>query len=184
MWKEGDIKPWRFPLTSSREMVMITALTAIPPSPRRCRVLRPAFSTRNSWQTQDGALNCTVHTEQSADNRGSGWQSGDSHRNNCEDRVDDSGSDRGVDGLLHSSWVKDASRVVEHLRTKTGQSIHGVGIYLPDLDSDTQCFLWSGDLSSHVIMDKKLDTIHWMDLHGGFAVRIGLYVQSEWKCSS
>ena len=43
-------EPFVKKLTSRRATVMTTALTAIPPSPRRCRVLRPAFSTRKSWR--------------------------------------------------------------------------------------------------------------------------------------
>lgn len=59
-------------LTSRREMVMSTALIAIPPNPRRCRVLRPAFSTRKSCGTDTGGgcdlpLNAQKHTQRQLD---------------------------------------------------------------------------------------------------------------------
>lgn len=94
-------------------MVMSRALIAIPPSPRRCRVLRPAFSTRNSWKTQEKVMSCWMRADTHA---GVERNTDDSYRNNSEDGVDKSGSNGGVDWLFYTSWVKDACRVVEHLK--------------------------------------------------------------------
>lgn len=50
-------------LTSRRDTVISRVLTAIPPSPRRCRVLRPAFSTRNNCRTGTLWVTCfPAHT--------------------------------------------------------------------------------------------------------------------------
>lgn len=79
---------------------MIRALTAIPPSPSRCRDLLPAFSTRNSWRTRETVMCCSMHTNTS----GRGEDHTDvTHRNNSEDGVDDSSTDGGIDGLFHTS---------------------------------------------------------------------------------
>ena len=48
------------PTTNRREMVMIRALTAIPPNPMRCSVLRPALSTRKSWPTNKTGMGVTA----------------------------------------------------------------------------------------------------------------------------
>lgn len=42
--------------TNEREMVMSRALTAIPANPIRCRVLRPALSTRKSCESNKEVL--------------------------------------------------------------------------------------------------------------------------------
>lgn len=74
---------------------MTRALTAIPPSPSRCRVLLPAFSTRKSCSGQTVmSMKVDMRSERHA---------GVTHGNNGEDRVDHSGADGGVDGLFHAS---------------------------------------------------------------------------------
>lgn len=74
---------------------MTSALTAIPPSPSRCRVLLPAFSTRKSCGGQTVmSASVQVHVQKHA---------GVTHGNYGEDRVDHSGADGGVDGLFHTS---------------------------------------------------------------------------------
>lgn len=48
--KEGDISEEDGGPTKTRVMVISRALTAIPPKPIRCKVLRPALSTRKSFK--------------------------------------------------------------------------------------------------------------------------------------
>lgn len=96
---------------------MSRALMAIPPNPRRCRDLRPAFSTRKSWRTDTGRSDVLLNhtnTNTCRDQK----RADVTHRNHGEDGVDDSGPDGGVDGLLDTGRLKDTRRVVEHLRRK------------------------------------------------------------------
>lgn len=101
-------------LTSRRDTVISRALTAIPPSPRRCRVLRPAFSTRNNCRTGTLWVTCASQCTQTH-TKMKKTHGGVTHRNNGEDGVDDAGSDGGVDRLLHTGWGKDPSGVIKHL---------------------------------------------------------------------
>lgn len=95
---------------------MSRALTAIPPRPRRCKDLRPAFSTRKSWRTdreRDRGQSDAPPLLHKGTQRDAG---SNAHRNDGEDGVDDAGSDGGVDGLLHAGAVEDPGGVVEDLR--------------------------------------------------------------------
>lgn len=76
---------------------MTRALTAIPPSPSRCRVLLPAFSTRKSCRQKSG------REREEAPRGRRPKHAAVTHGNNGEDRVDHSGTDGGVDGLFHTS---------------------------------------------------------------------------------
>lgn len=106
-------------LTSRAKAIVIkTADPAIPISPTRCRDLRPARSTTNSYTNkQEGwgtrpvstaffkyahikTLYCT-------------------HRHHSESCVNYTSSNGGIDRLLNSSLLKDASGVVEDLKSTT-----------------------------------------------------------------
>lgn len=67
-------------------------------------------------RTHDGHVMCCTQTHAREQERNTHV----TYRDNGEDGVDKSGSDGGVDRLLHASWLKDACRVVEHLNDTEG----------------------------------------------------------------
>lgn len=99
--------------TKDNEIVITRALIAIPASPIRCNVLRPARSIRNSWCPEKNTNRFGVRAEW--EGLGLRPSSADTHRNDCKHSIDNSGSNRSVDRLSHTCSLKYASRIVEHL---------------------------------------------------------------------
>lgn len=95
----------------------------MPSSPIKCRDLRPALSTKNNYKEKADITN--TKPRQYTENLlifalvhglyKKCWHM--THRHHSESSVDDSSSNSGIDGLLHTSLLKDSSGVIEHLHT-------------------------------------------------------------------